>query len=95
MSYLPLRASRQNVWLQDPAYREGLVAALVALIALAKMDNSICWIHQTTLKMLGSCMELVVERRALKARDGLYFTTCMRHLNKCLETFNLGTVQPV
>lgn len=76
--------------MQDPAFRSGLVSALAALVALQKVENSSDGSRQGMIAMLGACMELVVERRALKARDSLFFKCCLQCLKKCLEAFDLS-----
>lgn len=60
------------------------MAALVALVSLAKLDAAFGSSGYQLSSMLGACMELVVERRALRVKDSLFPTFCL----DCLKAWH-------
>ena len=78
--------------MQDSAFQGGLVAALIALADLQKIDSNFDGSSQSTCKMLGACTVLVVESQALKARNSMFTTFCLETLQQCLDNCPPGAV---
>ena len=76
--------------LQDAASREGLVAALVALCALQQLDGSFSDGQGGMSDMLGACMELLGDRRAVHQREDAFPKLCIARLKAALEQLRAG-----
>ena len=79
---------------QEPAFQGGLVAALIALADLQKLDSHSSQSGPAICHFLGVSMELVVESRALKARDNTFPTFCLETLKQCLDNCSPGRTEP-
>jgi len=84
--------------LQDPILRSALVTCLAALASLSQLDLSPHHSPRATCDMLGACMELAVERAAVRAvaahtPEGLpepLPVYCARQLTSLLEGLKQG-----
>ena len=76
--------------LQDPLFQGGLVAALIALINLQYLSNNFDDSSSRMTDLLGVCMGLVVERKALETKDSLYPRFCLQCLTTLLPQLSTG-----
>ncbi len=66
------------------------MAALIALADLQKLDSHFDGSSQSVCALLSAGMELVVETRALKAKDSMFPAFCLESLKECLDQCSPG-----
>ena len=69
-------------FLQDARYREGLLAAAVAVAAMQHIDDTL---DENPCEGLGSIMEMISERHCVTMRDHHFTELCLRELSSRLQ----------